>query len=165
MTINPLPTVSFSGLSASYCATGIPATLVGSPAGGTFSGTGISGDTFDPAAAGVGGPYTITYTYTNGNGCTNTSTQDVSVTASVSVDYANLQWPPNGTICEGGSHTAYGQVYEAGVTEAGGQGAGILVEIGYNSSNTNPNTWTNWQTATFNVQVWKQRRIHGYFRR
>jgi hypothetical protein len=26
------------------------------------------------------------------------------------------------------------------------------VEIGYSSSNTNPNTWTNWQTATFNVQ-------------
>jgi hypothetical protein len=50
MTINPLPSVSFSGLSASYCATGIPATLTGSPAGGTFSGTGISGNTFDPAA-------------------------------------------------------------------------------------------------------------------
>ncbi len=163
MTINPLPSVSFSGLSASYCVTGVPATLVGSPAGGTFSGTGISGNTFDPATAGVGGPYTITYTYTNENGCTNTATQNVSVTAAENVDWANLQWPPTGTICEGGSHTAYGQVYESGVTEAGGQGAGILVEIGYSSSNTNPNTWTNWQTATFNTQIGNNDEYMGTF--
>ena len=80
MTVNSLPTVSFTGLAASYCTTIAAITLTGSPSGGTFSGTGISGNTFSPATAGAGGPYTITYTYTNGNGCTNSSTQQVSVT-------------------------------------------------------------------------------------
>lgn len=152
MTINPLPTVSFSGLPSSVCVSGSAVTLAGSPAGGTFSGTGISGDIFDPSVAGVGGPYTITYTYTNENGCTNSTTQQVSVTSSQSVGWANLQWPPNGTICQTGSFTAYGQVYAAGITEAAGQGAGILVEFGYSNTNSNPNTWTNWQPASFNVQ-------------
>jgi hypothetical protein len=40
------------------------------PAGGTYSGTGVVGGAFDPAVAGPG-VYTITYTYTNANGCTN----------------------------------------------------------------------------------------------
>ncbi len=69
------------------------------------------------------------------------------------LDYANLQFPASGSICPGGSLTAYGQVYEPGVTEAAGQGAGITAEIGINNANTNPNTWTTWQPATFNVQV------------
>jgi hypothetical protein len=38
------------------------------PAGvGVFSGAGVSGTTFTPSVAGVGGPYTITLTYTGGN--------------------------------------------------------------------------------------------------
>jgi len=39
--------------------------LSGTPAGGAFSGTGVSGNTFDPAA----GTQTITYTVTDGDGC------------------------------------------------------------------------------------------------
>jgi hypothetical protein len=54
--------------------------LTGSPAGGIFSGTGVSGSSFDPASAGVGGPYTITYDYTDANGCSASSTSEVSVT-------------------------------------------------------------------------------------
>ena len=79
-TINTVPSVSFSGLSATYQSTAAAATLTGSPVGGTFSGPGISGTTFTPATAGVGGPYTITYSYTAANGCTGTSSQQVTVT-------------------------------------------------------------------------------------
>jgi len=79
ITVNPLPTVSFSGLANSYCATDAAVTLTGSPAGGTFSGTGVSVNTFDPSIAGSGGPYTITYSYTNANGCTNNYSQQVNV--------------------------------------------------------------------------------------
>jgi hypothetical protein len=50
------------------------------PTGGTFSGPGVSGGNFDPAAAG-GGTHTITYSYTDGNTCTNTCTFTISVTA------------------------------------------------------------------------------------
>jgi Metallo-peptidase family M12/PKD-like domain/Secretion system C-terminal sorting domain len=79
ITVNPLPTVSFSGLASSYAVGATPATLTGSPVGGTFSGPGISGNTFSPAVAGVGGPYVILYTYTNGNGCTNSANQSTTV--------------------------------------------------------------------------------------
>jgi hypothetical protein len=98
----------------------------------------------------VGGTYTnIT---TNPAGCPNTATLNLIVT-NASIDFANLQFPSTATICEGGTITAYGQVYEAGLTEAAGQATGINVEFGYNTSNTNPNTWTNWSAATFNVQT------------
>jgi hypothetical protein len=66
------------------------------------------------------------------------------------VDWCNLQHPPSGTIDEGDDYTVYAQVYEAGVTEPVGQGAGIDAWIGYNTENTDPNTWTNWVAATYN---------------
>lgn len=53
---------SFTGLDTMYCADGSPASLVGTPAGGEFSGAGVTGDTFDPVAAGPG-EHTITYEY------------------------------------------------------------------------------------------------------
>lgn len=85
VTVNPLPAVSFSGLLTSYPANAASATLTGSPAGGTFSGPGISGNIFSPSTAGVGGPYTISYSYTNANGCTKTSTQQTTIIASCAV--------------------------------------------------------------------------------
>ena len=52
--------VSFTGLSAVYCSNALPATLTGIPAGGVFSGPGISGNVFDPSVAG-GGTHSIKY--------------------------------------------------------------------------------------------------------
>jgi hypothetical protein len=69
------------------------------------------------------------------------------------MDYVNLQFPGTATISYGNNATIYTQGYEAGVTEAAGPGAGVQAWIGYNSTNTNPNTWTNWVPATFNVNV------------
>jgi len=77
-TVNPLPVVSFSGLQANYCFNNPPAPLIGSPVGGTFSGTGISGNSFYPTISGVG-TFNITYTYLNANNCTNSQTQSVTV--------------------------------------------------------------------------------------
>lgn len=53
-------------------------TLTGMPAGGTFSGEGVSGSTFDPATVGEG-THTVKYTYTDENGCTAEATQDIFV--------------------------------------------------------------------------------------
>ena len=55
------PPASFTGLLSSYCKTASPAVLTGTPAGGTFSGPGISSNTFNPNVAGAG-VHTITYT-------------------------------------------------------------------------------------------------------
>ena len=90
VTVNPLPGVSFSGLTGNYCLPASQVTLTGIPAGGTFVGPGITGNVFNPATAGVGGPYTISYTYTNANGCTNTATQNVTVNNLPAVNFSGL---------------------------------------------------------------------------
>ena len=70
-------------------------------------------------------------------------------------DYANLQFPATATIVQGGNVTVYGQVYEGGLTDVTpnivGQAPGIQVWLGTNTTNTNPNTWTNWTVATWNA--------------
>jgi hypothetical protein len=91
ITVHALPLVSFSGLSETICSNSNPVNLVGTPAGGIFSGTGVSGNIFDPAAAGVGGPYTVTYTYTNGNGCTQLVNQQVTVQSCSNMITVNLR--------------------------------------------------------------------------
>lgn len=59
--------------------TASPFTLTGgSPAGGTYSGPGVTSGVFDPMAAGVG-THTLTYSYTNPYGCSNSTTQTVYV--------------------------------------------------------------------------------------
>jgi hypothetical protein len=58
VTVNPDATIT--GLAASYNLTDPAVTMTGNPAGGVFSGPGVTGSTFDPAAAGVG-THTITY--------------------------------------------------------------------------------------------------------
>ncbi len=49
-----------------------------SPAGGTFSGPGVSGNTFDPFAVGDG-TFFISYTYTDINGCTGSTSDSLYV--------------------------------------------------------------------------------------
>jgi len=71
------PPVSFNTLPASTSIT-TPITLIGSPAGGTFSGPGVVFSAFNPGLAGTG-LHTITYTYNDGNGCTGTSTQTIFI--------------------------------------------------------------------------------------
>ncbi|HLG03847.1 MAG TPA: T9SS type A sorting domain-containing protein [Bacteroidia bacterium] len=78
VTVNPLPNVSFTGLMLDYCTYSPSSALSGTPAGGIFSGPGITGNSFDPAMAGTG-TWTITYSYTDANNCSNTSDLTVNV--------------------------------------------------------------------------------------
>lgn len=89
VTVDALPVVSFTGLNLTYCSSVSPVVLTGTPALGTFAGTGITGNSFDPATAGVGN-HAITYTYQDGNGCSNTATQNVDVYASPVVSFTGL---------------------------------------------------------------------------
>lgn len=73
----PAPDVQFSTAWDTLCYSDGSITLSeGTPSGGTYSGPGISGTTFDPAAAGIG-EHTITYSFSDGN-CTGYA-QDVVV--------------------------------------------------------------------------------------
>ena len=78
VSVDPLPTVTLGSFS-DICSNASAFPLTGgSPSGGTYSGPGVSGNEFDPAAANVGSN-TITYTYTDGNGCSNSATQTITV--------------------------------------------------------------------------------------
>jgi uncharacterized protein YjdB len=94
---------------------------------------------------------TYTLSVSDGNGCTNTDQMTLTTN---SINWANLQFPASGNICLGQSHTIYGQIYVAGVTNGPGQAAGVVAQAGLNASNTDPSTWplSAWSAATFNVQ-------------
>ncbi|WP_300665432.1 T9SS type A sorting domain-containing protein [Fluviicola sp.] len=76
--VNALPNVTLAALT-DVCIYHNAFTLTGgAPAGGTYSGTGVTAGSFDPATAGLG-TKTITYSYTDPNNCSNTATNTILV--------------------------------------------------------------------------------------
>ena len=72
------PVVTMGTLQATICADDASLTLTGTPAGGTFSGPGVTGNTFDPST--LNGTVTITYTYTDTSTlCQATASQNIFV--------------------------------------------------------------------------------------
>lgn len=85
ITVNPLPAVTLTLADNSVCVTDGALTLAGgSPAGGTWSGTAVTGSTFTPATAGTG-TFAIVYTYVDSNSCTSSATQNMTVDACVGI--------------------------------------------------------------------------------
>lgn len=87
VTVNSLPTVN-AGSAQTICSNAGPTTLSGqSPAGGTWSGPGVSASgVFTPGAAGT---FTLTYTVSNGTGCSASANKNVTVIAPGSVNAGN----------------------------------------------------------------------------
>ncbi|TND07769.1 MAG: hypothetical protein FD123_2920 [Bacteroidetes bacterium] len=95
VTINTPPTVTAAIPQSTVCLADAAFTLTGgSPAGGTYSGTGVSGGQFNPSVAGTG-TFTITYTYTDGNNCTASATDQVAVSACVGIQAQHNDWTLN----------------------------------------------------------------------
>jgi hypothetical protein len=90
VTINPIPTVTASATSTNVCLSDPNVALTGSPAGGTWSGAGVTGSSFSPSAAGTG-PHFTTYTFTDANGCTGTGVVTISVNACVGFAEQSLE--------------------------------------------------------------------------
>lgn len=79
ITVNALPAVSQANYTT-VCENWSPIALTnGTPSGGSYSGTGVNGSTFDPATSGVG-TFTITYAVT-ANGCTSSADATITVDA------------------------------------------------------------------------------------
>ncbi|NRA12352.1 MAG: T9SS type A sorting domain-containing protein, partial [Crocinitomicaceae bacterium] len=76
--VNSLPTVTLGVLVDVCNYTAAFSLSGGSPAGGAYSGTGVSSGIFDPSVAG-NGTHTITYDYTDVNGCSASAQQDIFV--------------------------------------------------------------------------------------
>lgn len=101
--VNALPSVSLAASSSTACTSstgGVTVTLTGSPAGGTYSGVGVTGNQFNPQA--TSGVYNAVYTYTSStNGCVNSSSYPITVNVCTVVDAVkvdvngNLQIIPN----------------------------------------------------------------------
>ncbi len=113
--ILPLPSV-FAGTYSAVCVGAAPVNLSGTPAGGVFSGTGVSNGQFLPTTVGQG-TYVITYTYMNSNGCVNSATSTVQILAAPNVFLnfnidevcaADSPFAPSGGYPGGGSYLVDG---------------------------------------------------------
>jgi hypothetical protein len=77
--VNSHPVVSYNETQTLTCINWNPITLTaGSPAGGVYSGTGVTGNTFSSATAGAG-TFDVVYSYTDANGCSNSDTSAITV--------------------------------------------------------------------------------------
>jgi hypothetical protein len=118
-TVNPAPTVTFGAMPALCVNAPTYPLTTGSPAGGTYSGPGVTGGAFYAATAGVG-THTLTYTYTTG-GCTGTATQTITVNPLPSVTHTPVApvCRNGGTMVITGGSPAGGTYSGPGVTSAG----------------------------------------------
>ena len=120
VTVDSLPLITIDGYRSSYCMNDSSSHLVATPAGGIFSGPGVSGNTFNPGLAGVGNKV-VTYTYSDTtSGCSNTlqvvitvkgvpalsllasldtacSHEPVTITPTYSPDVFNIVWSAQGS--------------------------------------------------------------------
>jgi subtilisin family serine protease len=136
ITVNALPSVS-AGIYSSVTTLSNAVSLVGTPAGGTFTGTGVSGNSFNPSVAGVG-TFTLTYNYTDGNGCSNSALSSITVTPGCTLSAGTISGPTNSCAFQGTTGgnatysvsatdaTSYSWTLPAGSTNITGQGTNTI---------------------------------------
>ncbi|MCO6464232.1 MAG: HYR domain-containing protein [Saprospiraceae bacterium] len=131
------PPVVDAGTYGPVCENGTPVSLGGTPAGGVWTGTGVSGDqiagyTFDPTVAGYGS-HILTYTYTDIDGCYNsdmtTIVVDSIIAANAGPDMATCYYSsvtmtptdptPGVGVWSGGAGSWSGNVYTPDPSEEG----------------------------------------------
>jgi hypothetical protein len=127
----------------------------GSPAGGTYSGNGVSNNQFSPLVTGAGS-FLINYTYTDVHGCNDDDTSNIVVNTLPSVGLSNLT-----PVCQNfGPVTLSGGTPAGGVYSGPGVGGGIFYSgiagpgqhtITYTYSNSN--NCTNSSTETMTVHA------------
>lgn len=88
--VNAIPTLTFNLSQNTICVDDAPMSLTATPAGGTFSGPGVTGSTFTPAS--LNGAQTLQYSYTDSNGCSAIATNVVTVDPCIGIHN------PNGTV-------------------------------------------------------------------
>lgn len=85
VTVNQLPNVTISAIPIFCLSDGSAALTQGTPSGGTYSGTGVTGVVFSPATAGLG-IHPVSYTFTDLNGCVNTANGTITVDQCLGLD-------------------------------------------------------------------------------
>jgi hypothetical protein len=118
----------------------------------------VAGTTFTDS--GIQNAKTYYYVVTSLDGVGNESkySNEVSALPHLTIGWANLQWPPtlNHTISAvNRTGDVYGQVWIDGATSGPGATEGLLAQLGFGPSNSNPNgnaAWT-WVDASFNTNA------------
>ncbi len=87
--VHPLPQVNFTLANQVYCLNAGTVALNATPAGGSYSGMGISGSSFNPALHFVGNSV-LSYTYTDANACSNYANLSVTVNPLPMVSFVTL---------------------------------------------------------------------------
>ena len=123
ITVNPLPTVN-TGSYGPYCIDASPVTLSGTPSGGTWSGLGVTGSTFNVQTAGVG-THQVIYNYTDANGCSAADTTSITVNPKPTVETGTYE-----PVCD----------YDAPVTLSGIPAGGTWSGLGVTGSTFNVQT-------------------------
>jgi predicted secreted protein len=131
---NPITIANFPTLCSN---SGLYTLTEASPAGGTYSGTGVSGGKFDPAA----GTQTITYDYTDAYGCAHSMSKTITVNPEQNI----TTQPSASTICAGANTT-----FSATANNATGYQWQVNTGSGFtNVSNTAP--YSGATTATLTI--------------
>lgn len=104
LAINPRPVVAFDTIQPLCSTKANLVTLTGTPAGGVFAGRGVSGNQFNPLAAGLGA-FPLTYTVTNQFQCKTSARRIALVTQA-----PRVQLGPDVSIIEGDSVKLLAQV-------------------------------------------------------
>ncbi|MDQ3108944.1 MAG: T9SS type A sorting domain-containing protein, partial [Bacteroidota bacterium] len=82
--VNAIPMLTLTSSDSSLCLTDANAMLSGTPAGGTWSGPGVTGSSFNASSAGVGAQ-NVFYTFTSVDGCEAVSSLTINVNACVGI--------------------------------------------------------------------------------
>ena len=120
VSINPLPILMMDTLQAVCLNAPAFALNIGTPAGGTYAGAGVSTGLFNPATAGSG-VHSIQYSYTDTNGCTSVAYSPLSVSA----------LPSAFSINGGGAYCPTGQGPEVGLD---GSESGVTYQLWLNDT-------------------------------
>jgi hypothetical protein len=114
--------------------------------------------------AGCGGDKADTESLDTGTASSSPSTTPTTTTPSASstttptgppVTYCHVQWPCSLAATSGApTELVYGWVYEAGLTEGAGQGAGVEAEVGVGPDGSEPggDGWS-WSPASYNIDA------------
>ncbi len=80
------------------------------------------------------------------------ASNEAGATPAFPIGYAVIQWPYDITIAKSidGTPNVYGQVYVAGLTDAGAPNDSILAQIGFGTPGSNPMGWNTWTDMSFN---------------
>ncbi len=107
--INKIPSLTFT--TTEVCEGSTLITFNGSPAGGTYRGTDIVGNTFNPVSP---GSTTIIYVYTDNNGCNDSITSTQTINAKPNLVFTTTP------VCEGSSEISFSAAPAGGTYSGSG---------------------------------------------